>query len=76
LVWGDDVGAGDLLQAGARVTVLWRDAGEPGRLDPADLVIDLFKGATIRRLDEVFLGDEGLALEVARLGAASAAPGL
>lgn len=67
LVWGEDVGPGDLLQAGPRVVVLFRDEGESGRLDPADLVFDLWQGLHLRRIDEIFLGEESLELELATL---------
>lgn len=65
--WGEEAGPGDLLQAGPRLVVLFRDQGEPGRLDPADLVFDLWQGLRIRRVDEIFRGEEGLALELAAL---------
>jgi hypothetical protein len=65
--WGTAAGPGDLLQAGPRVVVLFRDGGEAGRLDPADLVFDLWQGLRIRRIDEIFRGEEGLALELAAL---------
>jgi hypothetical protein len=68
--WGSAVGAGDLLQAGPRVVVLFRDEGEPGRLDPADLVFDPWQGLRIRRIDEIFRGEEGLELELATLASA------
>lgn len=68
--WGSEAGAGDLLQAGPRVVVLFRDEGEAGRLDPADLVFDLWEGLRIRRVDEVFRGEGGLELELASLAAA------
>ena len=67
------VAAGDLVQGGGRIVVLFRDAGEPGRLDRADLVLDFHKGAKVRRLDEVFRAEGGLELEWAPLG--RAAPG-
>lgn len=62
------VAAGDLVQGGGRIVVLFRDEGEPGRLDRADLVFDFFKGAKIRRLDEVFHGSGELRVEWAPLG--------
>jgi hypothetical protein len=65
--WGDVVAAGDLLQAGPRIVVLFRDEGEPGRLDSADLVFDLWQGLRIRRIDEIFHGEGGLELELATL---------
>jgi len=66
--WGGDgagVDAGDLLRAGARVVVLFRDRGTPGVLDRDDLCFDYEQGAAVRALSEVFAG-EGL-VEVARL---------
>ena len=57
------VAAGDLLQGGSRIVVLFRDQGEPGRLDRADLVFDYFKGARVRRLDDVFHEEGGLVLD-------------
>ncbi len=68
------VGEGDLVQAGARVAVLFRDQGELGQLDPADLAFDLFKGLRIRRLDQIFVGEDGLEVELATLGRARSAP--
>lgn len=64
--WGDGgVGPGDLLRAGARVVVLFRDRGTPGVLDRSDLCFDYEQGAAVRPLSEVFTG-EGL-VELARL---------
>lgn len=68
--WGREAGPGDLLQAGPRVVALFRDEGEPGILDPADLVFDLWQGLRIRRVDEIFRGEGGLELELASLVAA------
>jgi len=68
LVWDRDVATGDLLQAGERLVILFRDAGSPARLDPADLVFDAARGLRILRLDEVFRGEGGLQVELARLG--------
>lgn len=68
--WGSAIGPGDLLQVGPRIVVIFRDEGEPGRLDPADLVFDLWQGLRIRRLDEIFRGEGGLELELATLAAA------
>ena len=67
-VWAESdaaagVAAGDLLQGGSRIVVLFRDQGEPGRLDRADLVFDYFKGARVRRLDDVFHEEGGLVLD-------------
>jgi len=67
LDWQRDVAAGDLLQAGPRLVVLFRDAGEPGRLDPGDLVFDLWKGLHARRLDEIFRGAGEMRVDLARL---------
>jgi hypothetical protein len=68
--WGREAGPGDLLQAGPRVVVLFRDDGEPGVLDPADLVFDLWQGLRIRRVDEIFRGEGGLELEHASIATA------
>lgn len=62
--WSDDgaagaVGMGDLVRAGPRVVVLYRDRGTPGRLDREDLCFDFERGASVRPLSEVFSG-EGL----------------
>jgi hypothetical protein len=59
--------AGDLLQAGGRIVILFRDQGTGARLDPADLVFDLHRGAKIRRIDEVYREAGGLELEWAPL---------
>lgn len=59
------VGTGDLVRAGPRVVVLFRDRGIPGRLDREDLCFDYERGASVRPLSEVFSG-EGL-VELARL---------
>ncbi len=54
---------GDLVRVGDRWVVLFRDRageGEPGMLDGADLCLDFDVGASIRRLDQVFVvGGEG-----------------
>lgn len=66
--WGEGrgaVGPGDLVRAGSRVVVLFRDAGTQGTLDRADLCFDYERGAAVRPLSEVFVG-EGL-VELARL---------
>lgn len=62
---GGAVGTGDLVRAGARVVVLFRDRGVEGRLDREDLCFDYERGAAVRPLSEVFSG-EGL-VEIARL---------
>ncbi len=68
LDWDEEVGPGDLLQGGGRIVVLFRDEGEAGRLDPADLCFDFERGAKIRRIDEVFRERGGFELEWASLG--------
>ncbi len=54
--WG---APGDPLRAGERLVYLYRDAGVRGRLDRDDLCLDFEKGARIRLLGSVFVG-EGL----------------
>lgn len=56
---GSGVGPGDLIRAGPRVVVLFRDRGTEGVLDRADLCFDYEQGAAVRPLSEVFSG-EGL----------------
>lgn len=64
--WGEGgVGTGDLLRAGPRVVVLFRDRGTAGVLDRGDLCFDFEQGAAVRPLSEVFTGD-GL-VELAQL---------
>jgi hypothetical protein len=64
--WGEGgVGSGDLLRAGARVVILFRDRGAPGVLDRDDLCFDYEQGAAVRPLSEVFAG--GGLVELARL---------
>lgn len=65
--WGAEVETGDLLGAGDRMLILWRDEGIRGRLDPDDLAFDLHRGLRIDRVGQVFLGDESLRLDHARL---------
>jgi hypothetical protein len=65
--WPSDAAPGDLLQAGGRLVVLFRDGGTEGALDPADLAFDVARGLRILRLDEIFTGEGGLELELARL---------
>jgi len=67
LAWERDVAPGDLLQAGGRIVVLFRDQGVAGRLDGADLCFDFERGAKIYRLDEVFRARGGAAVEWAAL---------
>lgn len=64
--WGEEAGPGDLLRAGARWVVLYRDEGTPGRLDRGDLCFDFDRGAVIRPLEQVFTGAGEV--ELARLG--------
>jgi hypothetical protein len=87
LAWGEEVHAGDLLSAGGRVVVLYRDAAPPaavpdgtaaapaidsgpgdGRLDGDDLALDYVRGASVRRLSEVFDLTAGGTLSWAPLG--------
>ncbi len=70
--WDGELRPGDLLQGGERIVALFRDAGEPGRLDPADLCFDFERGAKIRRLDQVYRDEGGFELEWASLAAAAA----
>ncbi len=72
-VWGDGNGAvagGDLLQVGQRWVVLYRDEDGDAVLSGGDLCLDFATGATIRPLDEVFIGNGEV--EVARLGTTGA----
>lgn len=71
--WGDSetgVAPGDLVQVGETWVVLFRDAGKPGVLDGQDLCFDFSAGATVRALDEVFLGSGEV--DIARLTASGA----
>jgi len=69
VAWGSEAHPGDLLQAGGRIVVLYRDAAPAaegpgaaaegagpgdGRLGPDDLVFDYVRGAVVRRLSDVF----------------------
>ena len=69
--WGREAGPGDLLRAGDRVVVLYRDLGTPGVIDYQDLCFDYVQGAAIRALDEVFIGT-GNDVELAALSGARA----
>ena len=60
--WG---APGDLLRAGERWVLTYEDRGVPGMLDDDDLCFDFDKGAAVRRLGDIFVG-EGL-VERARL---------
>ncbi len=66
--WGIDAGSGDLLRAGDRVVVLYKDRGAPGVIDYEDLCFDYVQGAAIRALSEVFIGS-GNDVELASLAA-------
>lgn len=73
--WGEEVGAGDLLRAGDRIVVLYRDVDGGGRLDPADLVFDTHRGLRVLPASAVFESDGGeLRLDHARLATGEAAP--
>lgn len=91
LGWGEEVHPGDLLSAGGRVVVLYRDAapaapvpeGVPaapaigsgpgnGRLDGDDLALDYVRGASVRRLSDVFDVTAEGTLSWAPLGAPAA----
>lgn len=50
---------GDFLRVGERIAILVADRGTPGVLDRSDLCFDFIKGARVRPLDEIFVG-EGL----------------
>lgn len=73
--WGDEVSAGDLLRAGDRIVVLYRDVDGGGRLDPADLVFDTHRGLRLLAASAVFESDGvELRLDHARLAAGAAPP--
>jgi hypothetical protein len=73
--WGEQVGAGDLLRAGDRIVVLFRDADGGGRLDPGDLVFDLHRGLRVLAAADVFESeDDELRLDHARLAPNSPPP--
>lgn len=58
--WGPNaVEPGDFLRVGERIAIVVADRGEPGVLDRPDLCFDFIKGARVRPLDEIFVG-EGL----------------
>ncbi len=59
---------GDLVRVGDRWVLTYLDRGVEDRLDYEDLCIDFDKGAAIRRLGDIFVG-EGL-VERAKLGGA------
>lgn len=51
------VAPGDWIRVGDRVMILFRDVGEVGVLDGADLGFDFERGAIVRRLSDVFVGE-------------------
>ena len=69
--WGQDAGPGDLLRAGDRIVVLYRDRGTPGVIDYEDLCFDYVQGVAVRALNEVFIGS-GNDIEHASLATVSA----
>ena len=54
------------MRAGSKVAFTYQDRGVIGRLDESVLCLDFDKGATVRTLGEVFIG-EGL-VELATVG--------
>ncbi len=64
--WGKDLRPGDLLRAGDRVVVLYRDRGTPGLIDYDDLCFDYVQGVAVRALSDVFVGS-GNDVELASL---------
>jgi hypothetical protein len=66
VAWGDEGGLpGDLIRVGERLVVLFEDRGTPGVLDYGDLCFDYDRGAHVRTLGDVFIG-EGV-VELGRL---------
>jgi hypothetical protein len=55
--WDSEVALGDLVRVGARWVIAYRDADGDGALGADDLCLDFEKGAAIRRLGEVFVGE-------------------
>jgi hypothetical protein len=51
--------SGGVVRAGSKVAFTYQDRGILGKLDDADLCLDFDRGATVRTLGEVFVG-EGL----------------
>jgi hypothetical protein len=73
--WGEQVEPGDLLRAGGRIVVLYRDADGGGRLDPGDLVFDLDRGLRVLAAAAVFESEGGeLRLDHARRTTAAPPP--
>lgn len=65
IAWGEGVAPGDLLRVADRAVILFRDQGEPGVLDDADLCFDFERGAVVVQIGEIFTG--GGLVEWARL---------
>lgn len=66
LDWSQDgVLPGDMVRVGERLVFLFEDRGRQGVLDYGDLCFDFDKGANVRMLSDVFVG-EGV-VELARL---------
>ncbi len=63
---------GDFLRVGERIAILVADRGEAGILDRSDLCFDFIKGARVRPLNEIFVG-EGL-VEWARQASSPSPP--
>ena len=63
------------MRAGDRVVVLYSDAGVAGRLDGADLVFDVDRGLRIEPLDRIFVGEQGLVLDLGPLSPSVGSPG-
>lgn len=49
--------AGDLVRVGDRWVLTYQDRGQEDRLDYEDLCFDFDKGAAVRRLGDIFIGD-------------------
>ena len=58
---------GAAVRAGSKVAFTYDDRGVPGRLDKADLCLDFDKGATVRTLGEIFVGEGLVELTTAEL---------
>ncbi|HVR29201.1 MAG TPA: hypothetical protein VMS86_06655 [Thermoanaerobaculia bacterium] len=57
LRWSEEISAGDLLRVGARWVVAYRDRDGDGVLGAADLCLDFERGAAIRQIGDVFVGE-------------------
>jgi hypothetical protein len=66
--WPAEAGPGDLLRVGKLAVVLYRDQGEAGVLDRADLCLAYSRGAAVRALGDLFAA--GATPEIARPGGA------